>query len=74
MPDMVTWKSDFLSKYDDITFLDPASKKLSEHDFFSRIVSEKRGFKMDVEPATPKRIVIRLFSDAEQASSRAGAK
>lgn len=74
MQDMVKWKNDFLSKYDDITFLDPDSKKLREDDFFSRVVTERRGFKMNVDSATPKRIVIRLFSDAEQASARAGAK
>jgi hypothetical protein len=74
MQDMVKWKSDVLSKYDEIIYLDSDAKPISENDFFARVVAEKRGFNMRTNPETPKRITIRLLNDVEQRTAQAGIK
>lgn len=74
MQDMAKWKSDVLSKYDDIIYLDEDSKNIKEDVFFSRVVAEKRGFNMETGSAAPKRIIIRLLSDVEQGMSQAAKK
>lgn len=72
--DMVKWKSDVLSNYDKVTYLDPNSRSISEETFINRVVTEKRGFNMSVASATPKHMTIRLLSDAEQHSAQTGMK
>jgi|APAra7269097289_1048552.scaffolds.fasta_scaffold26185_1 hypothetical protein len=72
--DMAKWKSEVLSKYDDITYLDEDSKTIKEDVFFSRVAIEKRGFNMQTDSAAPKRITIRLLSDVEQRLSQAPTK
>lgn len=72
--DMAKWKSDVLSKYDDIIYLDEDSKNIKEDVFFSRVVAEKRGFNMQTDSAAPKRITIRLLSDGEQRMAQAAMK
>ena len=74
MQDMVKWKSDALSKYDEIIYLDYDSKPISEHDFFARVVTEKRGFNLQTNSETPKRITIRLLNDIEQRTAQASIK
>jgi len=74
MQDMVKWKSDILSKYDQIVYLDAASKPISENVFFARVVAEKCGFSMRTNSEAPKRITIRLLNDVEQRTAPAGIK
>jgi hypothetical protein len=74
MQDMAQWKSDFLSKYDELVYQDADAKQISEDVFFARVVAEKRAFSKDVNSAAPKRIVIRLLSDDEQRAAQAGMK
>lgn len=74
MQDMVKWKSDVLSKFDDITYLDEDSKPISEDVFFSRAVAEKRGFTMQTKSSAPKHMTIRFLSDTEQRAAQAGMK
>ena len=74
MQDMLEWKSKVLSKYGDITYLDADSKQVSEDVFFSRVVAEKRGIKVQIESGAQKRVTVRLLSDAEQRAAQAGVK
>jgi tRNA U34 5-methylaminomethyl-2-thiouridine-forming methyltransferase MnmC len=74
MQDMMKWKSEFLSKYDEIIYLDADSKSVTEAIFFKRIVDEKLGFNMQINSDMPKRITIRLLSDDEQKSAQASVK
>jgi hypothetical protein len=74
MQDMVRWKGDFLSKYDEVIYQDANARQISEDAFFARAVAEKRGFSKETNPAAPKRIVIRLLSDEEQRAAQAGMK
>lgn len=74
MQDMVKWKSDVVSKYEERIYLDADSKPISEDLFFARVVAEKRGFNIQVNSATPKRITIRLLNDAEEREAQARTK
>lgn len=72
MQDMVKWKSDVLSKYDEIIYSDADSRPVSESDFFARVIAEKRGFNMRTNSETPGRNTIRLLNDVEQRTAQAG--
>ena len=74
MQDMAKWKSDFLSRYDDIVYLDERSGNISEDGFFARVVAEQRAFSMQVDSGAPKRLTIRLLGDAGHREAQAGVK
>lgn len=74
MQDMVRWKGQVLSRYDDVVYLDTDARRISEDIFFFRIVAEKRGFNMRTDSSAPKRITVRLLSDAEQKAAQPGMK
>ena len=74
MQDTLKWKSEVLSKYDEIIYLDANSQPVTEAIFFRRIIDEKLGFNMQTNSEMPKRITIRLLNDTEEKSARANNK
>jgi hypothetical protein len=67
----VKWKSEFLTKYDETIYLDADGASLTEAAFLERVVNEKLGFSMKVDSEAPKRMTIRLLSEAETRSAQA---
>lgn len=69
MQDMLQWKSDYLTKFKNVTYLSEDGQPLSEALFFQRIVNEKRGFSQQFSPDG---LVLRFLSDTETKPRQAG--
>ena len=67
MQDMLQWKSDYLTKFENVTYLSEDSRPISEALFFQRVVNEKRGFSKQFGAGT---IILRLLNDAELKQSQ----
>jgi len=62
MQDMQQWKSDYLTKFKNVTYLSEDGQPISEALFFQRVVNEKRGLSQQFSSDG---IVLRFLSDAE---------
>ncbi|SFV03910.1 hypothetical protein [Pseudoduganella namucuonensis] len=62
---MAKWKKETLSRYEEVIYLETDGKPLTGAMFNQRIVNDKPAFRMTTESTTPKKIVIRILSDAE---------
>ncbi len=69
--DMLKWKKTTLSKYEQVIYLDSDKRPITEATFNQRVVDDRRAFNMQTDTAAPKKIVIRLLSDAEQMAAQA---
>jgi len=67
MQDMLQWKSDYLTKFENVTYLDEDGRPISEALFFQRVVNEKRGFSKQLGAST---ITLRFLNDAELKQSQ----
>ena len=67
MQDMLQWKSDYLTKFENVTYLGEDGRPISEALFFQRVVNEKRGFSKQFSAGT---IILRLLNDAELKQSQ----
>jgi hypothetical protein len=65
MVDMETWKQNLIAKYEKAIYLDEKSEPITEHEFFMRVVNEKRGHTLTTVQGSNKLITLRLLSDAE---------
>jgi hypothetical protein len=65
MADMETWKQSLIAQYEKAIYLDEKSQPITEHEFFTRVVNEKRGHTITTVRGSHKLITLRLLSDAE---------
>jgi len=69
MQDMLQWKSDYLTKFKNVTYLNEEGQPISEALFFQRVVNERRGFSQQFSPDG---LVLRFLSDTETKPRQAG--
>ena len=67
MQDMLQWKSDYLTKFENVRYLGEDGRPISEALFFQRVVNEKRGFSKQFGAGT---IILRLLNDLELKQSQ----
>lgn len=65
MGDMEKWKHDVITPYGKAIYLDEKSAPITEREFFTRVVNEKRGHTITTVDSSRQLITLRLLSDAE---------